>query len=652
MSNNGVSPAPVDKSLPPPARRPWLLAIGGLGILVILGLSLGLGLGLGLKHDDTSSIPDSSSLSPSSTSSPNATPTGAVLPGLAANGTAPALESWQLDTKREYVLDMAWNLTAPPQVRSYNLVITKGLGWPDGVVRDMLFLNGKFPGPLIEANIGDTLLVNVTNGLSDNSTSIHWHGLYQNGTNWFDGTTGVTQCGIPPGQSLLYNFTIENQFGTFWYHSHSGTQYLDGILGPLIIHAPEEAEVRKLYDTDRVVLVQDWYHDFSTVNLATYLEPENENTEPVPDNGLINGKNYFNCSSYGNDSGHTCYENSTYNVFNVEPNSRTRFRLLNTGAFAEFDFSVDNHSLSVIEADSTLVNPHPIDRGQIHVAQRYSVVFEANQSTATNYWLRMSMITFCFTGTNPVLNSAMTAVISYSGNTTIAPSNASVDWKDAYSVECHDLDPFNLVPARAMLPPPATKFYRVDFSFGIGDYQLDRAKVNGTIWSPLANTTTLQETVIGLNSGNASSWSVDEQVGGALPSNNQFVLGVSSTGVEVVDVLVYSLDEGGHPFHLHGHSFWILETGSGPFNWTNYYANLMPSNPDAVANPLRRDTLTINAFGWSVIRFVAENPGLWAFHCHIAWHMEAGLLMQFMSRADMLKTMDVPAHVIALCPSS
>lgn len=171
----------------------------------------------------------------------------------------------------------------------------------------MLFINGKFPGPLIEVNRGDRLVVNVTNHLSKNSTTIHWHGLFQNGTNWFDGTAGksgvdpacipahrflgVTQCGIPPGKSLVYNFTIDNQFGTYWYHSHYGTQYLDGILGPLIVHAPEETDAKKLYDQERIVLVQDWYHDFSTVNLGNYLVPDNENSEPLPDNGLINGFN-------------------------------------------------------------------------------------------------------------------------------------------------------------------------------------------------------------------------------------------------------------------------------------------------------------------------------------------------------------------------
>jgi FtsP/CotA-like multicopper oxidase with cupredoxin domain len=158
------------------------------------------------------------------------------------------------------------------------------------VVRPLLVFNGQFPGPVIEANRGDRLLINVTNTLQ-NATTVHWHGLYQNGTNWMDGTAGVTQCPIPPGESFLYNFTLENQYGTYWYHSHTSTQYTDGLVGPLIIHAPEEASVRQAYDFDQVVLLSDWYHDLSAALLPGYLASGNENLEPVPDNGLIQGTN-------------------------------------------------------------------------------------------------------------------------------------------------------------------------------------------------------------------------------------------------------------------------------------------------------------------------------------------------------------------------
>lgn len=80
----------------------------------------------------------------------------------------------------------------------------------------MILINDLFPGPVIRANEGDTIVVDVENRAS-NSTSIHWHGILQSGTNWMDGATGVTNCGIPPGGSFSYQFTVNGQHGTFWY---------------------------------------------------------------------------------------------------------------------------------------------------------------------------------------------------------------------------------------------------------------------------------------------------------------------------------------------------------------------------------------------------------------------------------------------------
>jgi hypothetical protein len=172
------------------------------------------------------------------------------------------------------------------------------------------------------------------------------------------------------------------------------------------------------------------------------------------------------------------------------------------------------------------------------------------------------MVTSCFSEDNPVLDSTTKAVISYSGNRTLAPSDASVDWKDAQPVHCIDLDDSLLVPALPKLPPGATKMWRLDYSFGIGAYQLDRAKFNGTTWSPLANTTTLIKAVDGLkgetaagaaSTNTSSTWAVEGPVGSF--GSDQFVVGVSNKEVDVVDILLYSLDEGSHPFHLHGHNF-------------------------------------------------------------------------------------------------
>lgn len=74
------------------------------------------------------------------------------------------------------------------------------------------------------------------------ATSIHWHGLEQRGTPYMDGAPLANQCGIEPYTSFQYRFNVGDQVGTYWYHSHSGSQYYDGLFGPLIIDDPEGNE--------------------------------------------------------------------------------------------------------------------------------------------------------------------------------------------------------------------------------------------------------------------------------------------------------------------------------------------------------------------------------------------------------------------------
>ena len=349
----------------------------------------------------------------------------------------------------------------------------------------------------------------------------------------------------------------------------------------------------------------------------------------------------FNCSSYDTDSGYTCQDNSTRAVIPVAYGKRYRLRLINTGAFGEFQFSIDNHTIQVIEADSTLVQPVTVNRLQIHVAQRYSVLFTANQ-TATNYWLRAQMDEHCFSDVNPVLDTDVRALITYT-NTTADPTE-SVDWSTALDEVCEDLDPWLLIPYYPLAAPLVDTTYRLDISFQIGDYAEDLAYVNSTTWVPQAQDPTLNQAVLALHA-NATNSSFTAAGLTSVYGSSQFVLSVPT--VTTIDILLNNLDEGAHPFHLHGHQFWIMATGaSGVFNWAQYPA--INAN-GTTGNLMRRDTMTLDAYGWALIRFEANNPGLWALHCHISWHMEAGLLMQFQTRTDILDTWTIPTDVLALC---
>jgi FtsP/CotA-like multicopper oxidase with cupredoxin domain len=621
------------------SRVPLFAGIA-VAVLVVLALALGLGLGLGLKKHERSS-------SESSGNGNGNGQTGANIP------------AWRKATE-EYSLDMGWNINAAPTTRSYDFTVSEMTIAPDGelqlqvcpltndsgVSRTVLGINNQFPGPLIRINRGDTLVVSLTNNLS-NATTMHWHGMFQNGTNWMDGTTGVTQCPIPPGKTFTYNFTVENQYGTYWYHAHNGMQYSDGIVGPLVIHAPEEADARKMYDYDQVVMIQDWYHDMATDLLDSYLSSGAENNEPVPDNGLIQGTNYFNCSSYDSDSGYTCAGNSTRPTFGFASGKRYRLRFINSGSIATFQVSVDNHTLSVIEADGTAVAPLPVHRFEIAVAERISVILTLNQ-TSSNYWIHAQMNPNCFAGDNDVLDMDVKAILSYT-NSTVDPTDKSVDWNDQLDLVCQDLNSTLLVPVASEQAPTADALYEIQFSFNIGDDALDRGVINGTSWTPNIPNPTINQAISGI-SGNPSniSTTTSSQVKGF--SANQFI--ISLPAVQTIDLIIMNFDDGSHPFHLHGHIFWVMATSQEQyFPWeTDLYSQInSTSRNDYTTNPMRRDTLTIPEYGWALIRFRNDNPGMWALHCHIAWHMEAGLLMQFMSLGDVMKGWTLPKDVAGLC---
>jgi len=322
----------------------------------------------------------------------------------------------------------------------------------------------------------------------------------------------------------------------------------------------------------------------------------------------------------------------------VERGKRYRYRLINTGAFATFQFSVDNHTLTIIEADGTATDPLTVHRFEIAVAQRYSVVLAADQSVS-NYWVRAQMNTYCFAADNPVLDSDVRALLTYT-NSTAGPTR-SADWKEALDVTCVDLNSSLLTPTFPSPAPPATTIYAVTSSFQIGDYALDLAYMNGTSWVMDAEDPTLNQAVAGLGQANASFSTAGVSSG---YTSSQYVINIPDYAV--VDLLVTNFDDGGHPFHLHGHTFWVVASSPDQyFDWSTYHL-LNTTLPDA----MRRDTIVIDAFGWALIRFVADNPGLWAFHCHISWHMEAGLLMQFQSRSDIMSTWTLPPDVLGLCP--
>lgn len=545
----------------------------------------------------------------------------------------------------DYILSPDWTFTAEPKKREYRWTVKDHEHNPDGIYRPMMLINGQFPGPLIECNEGDTIVVHVKNQAM-NATSFHWHGIYQNGTNWMDGTVGVTQCPVAPGREFTYEFKILGQAGTYWYHSHQGTQLSDGLFGPLVVHSRKEQVLRRIkYATDRVVMIQDHYHELSGALLMRYLEPDRENAEPVPDGALINGINARNCDAFPHRRCNNSTSSST--VLNLGKHQSHRLRFINVGAFAEFQIQIDEHKFAVTETDGTDVEPAYYHRLNISPGQRYSIVITPNLGERNSFWMRARMVTACFAEENPYLEPEIRAIVQYTLAAPTEPKQSveipsSKDWSDVVELECKDMNTTELIPADPV-PAPAkvdASFY-LRSNFEIGAWKLSRGFFNSSSWRADVSSPSLNRYVQGHATGKKSFTNqitgVNEQ---AFDPTRELVIQVE--GIQTIDILIDNFDDGNHPLHLHGYKYFVLAQGHGYFD-PHLYETMN------LSNPLRRDTASVEAFGWILIRLVTDNAGFWAFHCHISWHTEAGLLMHFLTRPDLVREWVVPDENRELC---
>lgn len=286
-------------------------------------------------------------------------------------------------------LKTAFLISSTPQTRHITLNITLGPTSPDGVPTTGILINNQSPGPLIEANTGDTLRITVHNHLPPpHSTTLHWHGIDQHLSNPMDGVLSVTQCPIPGGGgSFTYIFTLPDQRGTFWYHSHSTLQLARGLYGPLVVHDP--GEMVPGYEDDKLVLLGDLFHSDPDELLPTYLVGVDAGTEPMPDNILLNGRGVSNCSSHGE-----CADGELFRT-TVRKGETVRLRVVSVAASLPYYFGLDGHTLRIVEVDGVEVEPVATTRVFVNPGQRYSVLVEANQTVGA-YRMRATAARGCF----------------------------------------------------------------------------------------------------------------------------------------------------------------------------------------------------------------------------------------------------------------
>jgi len=584
----------------------------------------------------------------------------ALLRGTVAGGGVLALQG----------LLPAWAQTGTPGLRSDlptltgpDIALTVGRSpfTVNGRTGGAITLNGVLPGPLIRLREGQNARLSVTNTL-DEDTSIHWHGLllpFQ-----MDGVPGVSFPGIKPRETFVYEFPIR-QSGTFWYHSHSGLQEPLGHYGPLVIDPAGADPVP--YDREHVLVLSDWsfmhpheiltklkkspgYFNRRRTTLAGLLDGSDgmsleerrmwgEMRMDPRDILDVNGTTYTYLIN-----GHGPQENWT-GLF--RPGERVRLRVINASAMSIFNVRIPGLAMTVVSADGENVRPVETDEFQISVAETYDVIVQPTEDRAYTIVSEaidrsgMGRATLApRLGMNaevPALRevpnmtmkdmgmggmdhgsmggmSGMAGMDHGSGAAGAMPAMPSATGGDMAGMGAMDMSGMNMRdPDNA---PP-------DMAVGVGVDSIAMSPTNRLGERPTGLETVPHRVLVYTDlvsltpnkdqrppartmeihlTGNMERfmWGFDGRKFSELVEPIRFERNERVRVTLVNDTMM------AHPIHLHGHFFELVTGGL------------------AGHQPLKH---TVNVPGGGKVSFdlTADNPGDWAFHCHMLMHMHAGM---------------------------
>ncbi len=281
-------------------------------------------------------------------------------------------------------------------VKEYSLIIDEGTVQVTGKPLTRITVNGQFPAPLLEFEEGDDAVIRVKNHLKNKDSSIHWHGLLLPGI--MDGVPGFNGFnGIGPNKEFVYKFKVR-QSGTYWYHAHSKGQEQDGLYGALVIYPKGKQPLAPHEKTERdyVVMLSDFHEQGSDQiqkNLkisAEYYQNQRETLgdvwKQVQRDGLkatwADRKMWNQMRMLKTDlsdvTGYTFLINGKTPEQNwtgmFKPNEKVRLRFINASAMSFFDVRIPSLKMTVVSTDGQPVKPVPVDEFRIGTAETYDVI--------------------------------------------------------------------------------------------------------------------------------------------------------------------------------------------------------------------------------------------------------------------------------------
>ena len=527
-------------------------------------------------------------------------------------------------------------------IKEYHLNINQGMVNVTGKPVKRITVNGKFIAPLLEFEEGDEAVIHVHNQLKDQDTSLHWHGLLLLGL--MDGVPGFNGFkSIKPNGSFEYRFKVR-QNGTYWYHAHSKGQEQDGLYGPLVIYPKDKqpVAVHEKAERDYVVMLSDFHEtesDKIMANLkksAEYYQNQRETVSDVwtqvkqqglkatwQDRSMWNQMRMLK-TDLSDITGYTFLVNGKTPQQNwigaFKTGEKIRLRFINASAMSFFDVRIPNLKMTVVSADGQPVKPVPVDEFRIGTAETYDVLVEPKQA---HYQIEAESIDrsgFAIASLHNSMtpNTQKVQIPKARPRALLTMEDMGMDHSSHGQMDMSKMDhnahtqmtmgemdhsQHQMVVSSEKITSDTVQGW-ANAATPIGQKALTYADLKSLQSQPERYSRPAERELVIRLGGTMERyiWTID----GKKFSDPDFKPLTVRYG-ERIRLKFVNESMMAHPMHLHG-MFMQLENGQAPQDMPNKHTVIVPPGK------------TVTAL------LTADELGEWAIHCHLLYHMSAGMM--------------------------
>ncbi|KAL8534280.1 hypothetical protein ACS0TY_010330 [Phlomoides rotata] len=510
---------------------------------------------------------------------------------------------------------------------------------PLGVPQQVIAINGKFPGPVINITTNYNVVVNVKNKLDENLL-VTWSGIQMRRSSWQDGVLG-TNCPIAPKWNWTYQFQVKDQIGSFFYYPSLNMQRASGGFGSFIVTNRNVIPIPfNMPDGDIVIMIGDWYTRNHT-DLRKALDGGKE--LGMPDGVLINGKGPYKYNS-------SVPDGIEHETINVDPGKTYRIRVHNVGVSTSLNFRIQNHNLILAETEGYYTSQQNYTSLDIHVGQSYSFLVTMDQNASSDYYIVASAR---FVNETVWQRVTGVAVLHYSNSKGKAsgplPDPPNDFYDKSYSLN-QAMSVRQNVSASGARPNPQGSFHYG--SINVTDFYVlrslppstingkQRASYNGISF---VNPDTPIRLADVYNVKGAYKLDFPSKPLNKTPITDRSVINATYKGF--IEIILQNNDTVVQTFHLDGYSFFVV--GMGYDEWTENNRGSY-NKWDAIS----RSTVQVFSGGWTAVLVSLDNVGVWNLRTENLdrWYLGQETYMRIINPEDSSnKTENPPPDNVLFC---